>query len=727
MASYKIVETLEEIDQVIAWCKETKYCSHDFETSGGSFANKNEYPTIIGISFQIGSAYIIPLGHSESKFKKIYPEILKKISTELFEDPEIIKIAWNFKFEEKWVMRYGVKYKGRCFDAMLAKYLLDEERPNDLGSIVARLLPDYQDYKDDTEQLARVHGWAGIPLKELCDRNALDCDLCLRLMCYFEPRLIKTGLYPLFRNLIMRGSNVLAKSEFKGIKVNTKYLDKLIAQYKIKIEDNELNMRNHIELRKYEKKIVKVKIKNLIKKVKEEILTIEDEGKPNAPRLIKSREEKVSKLAAGQFTNQKERKLMEPFNFSSPNQLIDFFYNSPHGLKFPIVRYTKNKLTKQDTDRPSTDEDTLEMLRPYDKKGFLAQLLDHRGLSKLYSTYMVGMKTHVTEDNRIHANFKIHGTVTGRLSCGDPNLQNIPRGDNEDAAKIKKMFIADRGCLLLQIDYSQAELRVMAEAANEKSMLEWFSSGKDIHLASACKKYSYDYHKAKKILDDENHKDYKIWKRRRKQAKTINFGIIYCQTAKKLALGLSESAKYNNQGEIITPAIIVSQEEAQEFLDDFNHDFPNIGKFMKSQRAKAKRNGFVKTFFGRKRRLPNIYSSENGKRAEAERQSINAPIQGTASDFAFFSSILIDEYITKHKKQKWGLEQIYTVHDSLGFLIKPKFIHEAVPIINGICENPQTQRWFGFSMKKVKMAVDFEVGHNWASLKKYNKENDYTK
>lgn len=715
---YKIVTTWDEIRQVVEWTKQTKYCSLDFETSGGPFANKLEYPTIIGISFQIGSAYVIPLGHKESVFKKSYVKILKYLSKELFMNPDIIKIAWNMKFEHKWLKRYGCDFRGRCYDAMLAKYCLNEERPNDLGSVVGTLLPEFSDYKDDTEQLASKHGWANIPLKELSDRNALDCDLTLRVMVYFEEKLIKNDLYTLFRNLIMQSSIVLAESEFLGMPIDVPYLDALIERFKKEIDENELKLRSHKKIRIFEKSKRRRATKELIEKTKLEIEEIEESGKPNAARLVKAREEKISKYLAGEFTNNKERKILEPFNFNSPPQLIDLFFRDKKGFKFPILKYTTDKF-KRETNNPSTDEETLEKLKSKDKSGFLEQLLTHRGLSKLYSTYMVGTRKIITEDGRVHANFKIHGTVTGRLSCSDPNLQNIPR--DTTSSDIKKMFIAPKDKIILQIDYSQAELRVIAEVANEKSMLEWFRTGKDIHLASACKKYNFDYDKAKKILDDNKHKDYELWKIRRKQAKTINFGIVYCQTAKKLAVTLSEPAKDGR------PAINVSVDEAQEFLNQFNRDFPAIIRFMKTQRTKAKKDGYVKTLFGRKRRLPNIYSSEFGIRAEAERQAVNAPIQGTASDFALFSSVLIREYVIKNKKHHWELEQLYTVHDSLGYSINPKYVHEAVPVINGICENPQTQRWFGFKMNKVKMGVDFEISKSWGTLRKYNPKEDYTK
>jgi DNA polymerase-1 len=275
------------------------------------------------------------------------------------------------------------------------------------------------------------------------------------------------------------------------------------------------------------------------------------------------------------------------------------------------------------------------------------------------------------------------------------------------------MFIAPPGKLIFQLDYSQAELRVLAAAAKEETMMEWFVSGRDVHLASACLKWNEDYDRILKILKDESNPEHKLWKARRKQAKTINFGIVYGQTAKKLSSSLSSDDHR------------VSLEEAQEFLDDFDKQFPRINQFIERQKKYATKNGYVYNLFGRKRRLPNIYSDNWGKKAEAERQSVNAPIQGAASDFALFSSILIREYRLAGKLPE-SLCQVGTVHDSLIFYIDPSTIHTMVPILYSICKNPETKTWFNFEVKGIEMKVEFEVGKNWGDLHGYDSSIDYT-
>ena len=204
--------------------------------------------------------------------------------------------------------------------------------------------------------------------------------------------------------------------------------------------------------------------------------------------------------------------------------MVDLLYLSPKGFKFPVIEYTKDKKNKP-TSNPSTSEDTLLKILDQDKSGFIKALLDLRGLDKMNSTYIVGLRELVQSDNKVHPTFLISGTTSGRLSSRNPNGQNIPKVMvNPD---IKKQFIPPPGKLFLTYDYSQAELRILAHLAKEETMLEWFRTGKDIHLASACKKYHEDYDTILKIYEDEQHELYPLWKKRRKQAKTLNFGVCF--------------------------------------------------------------------------------------------------------------------------------------------------------------------------------------------------------
>jgi DNA polymerase-1 len=392
--------------------------------------------------------------------------------------------------------------------------------------------------------------------------------------------------------------------------------------------------------------------------------------------------------------------------------MIELLHTHPAGFKFDVIKYTKDKTTKRNTQRPSTDEEALLELRKIDKSGFIDRLLKHRELQKLFSTYMIGIRDKLSIRNKIHTSFLLHGTVTGRLSSREPNLQNIPRSTT--TSDIKKMFVCPKGFVLLEVDYSQAELRVVAELAEEETMLNWFREGQNIHTAVAAQLAGWGdrISEVKAILKNPEHPDNLFWEKQKKKAKIVNFGILYGQTAENLAGSMSSETER------------VTSEEAQEFLDKWLDTFPRIRKYMKNTHKFVKEHGYVKSLFGRKRRLPGVYSELRGEVNKALRDSVNAPIQGTASDFTLFSSIIIHEERLKGTLPA-SMRQVYTVHDSLGFYIKPEHIHEAVPKIIEICNNPKTQQYFDFELTKVKMKVSPEVGANWGSLEEYSPTMDY--
>jgi len=715
---YKLVETWSDLHDLVAYCKQTGYASSDFESSGNNAMFPGSYPTLLGVSFQPGGAWVIPLAHkdSPSKANGEWLRMLQYFGREVIENPDIVKIGQNIKYEMNWWTKYGITMLGRVFDTMLAKYLLDENRPHDLKSLVGRWLPDFDGYdlpgkpgpKATSAQLTAF--WSNVPLPDLSKYCAFDSDLTFRLYIYLEPRLIEHNFYPLFRNMLMMASRVLAEAQWEGMTVDRDYLSDLLDDYEIKIAECEEKLRSIPRVVKYERGKIKEIKKRMIEEVELEIKALKKES--GNERLIVNREKKISNFSAGIFPAKKDREKLDPVNFNSPPQMVDLLYRSEFGLKLKVKRYTLDKKRKQESETPSTGEDALLELQPKDKTGFIKNLLELRGLTKLNSTYVVGMWERLNSNDKIHGSFLLHGTVTGRLSSRNPNLQNIPR--DTTASDIKRMFIAPTGKLFFQLDYSQAELRVLAASAGEETMIEWFRIGRDVHLASACLKWGEDYDEILKIYKNESHTEFIKWKARRKQAKTINFGIVYGQTARKLAESLSSDEH------------TVSVGEAQKFLDNFNNQFPKIARHIARQAKIANRDGWVFNLFGRKRRLPNVDSPNWGERAEALRQAVNAPIQGAASDYALFSSILIREHI-KLGNLPLSLVQVGTVHDSLIFYIDPADIQYAIPKLKQICENPETKEWFNFEMKDVVMKVDFELGTHWGALRGYNPQEDYIK
>lgn len=701
--AYKICEDWDDIYELVRHVKTTGICSHDFETLTSNKADKKgglkyyshfAFPTVLGISFQPGSGWVIPLGHKDSPFEDDeYPLILQYLGREIFSNPEITKVAWNAKFEYKWFLRYGVTLAGRVFDGMLAKHLLDEERPHGLKEMVARYLPEWAGYGKAQYDL---------PLDELSEYCSLDTDLALRLFIYFEGILMRKGFYSLFRNLFTPLTSVLGKCEYYGIGVDRVYLKGLVEKYDEKISAQDQKTRSIILVGKYDKRRLRDKKEQLIEELEKEIEDLEDKGKP---AMIATRKAKIRQYSLNIFTTKKERTAMAPLNLGSPKQLIDLLYESEYGFEFPV-------LEKTEKGEPSTAEEIILKLKAHDKHGFIDMLLELRGLQKLQSTYIRGIYDILGSDNLIHSNYKIHGTVTGRLSSTEPNMQNVPRvTTNPD---VKKMFIAPPGYMVVELDYSQAELRIVAELAKEEQMITWFREGHNIHVAVAVRAEEVntgkklEYKDIYKITKDETHPDHVYWTKRKKRAKTINFGILYGQGPPKLA----ETLK-------------CTKGEAQEFLEGWLETFPRIDKWIKKQHKLVKRDGYVVNMWGMKRRLPAIYSHKYGERSEAERQSVNTPIQGAASFFTLFSAIIIEEM---RMKGELPLDRpmIYTVHDSLGYYVRKDKIHEFVSLAVPVCANPQTQAYFGFQMKQVPMKASVELGSTWGDLHDYDPKKDYT-
>lgn len=720
-------KTMADVKKVVKYCKMTGYCAHDYETSGHLSSDHRGYPTCISIAFQPGYAYVIPLAHKDSPLRKgnKWKRILKYIGRELIQNDRIVKVAHNFKFEHGWWLKYGIRPRGVILDTMLMKYLLNEKRPHDLKSLAYSFFPQYANYSikgEDTERTPEevVQFWSNVPLETLAPYNALDSDLCLRLAIYLEQRIRECGFYQLYRNLLEMASYNLAEVESRGYLVDRPYLDGLCESYKTKIEEAEAKMYAVPSLIKYNKKRVKAAKKALLDGLLEQIeiktneldSTTDKKKLGSLQRSITNLQKKYDNYSAGVGLTKKDKESLQPLNLKSVKQLIDFLYYNKYGLRLPIIKYTEDKKTKKPTKNPATSEDVLLELKDKDETGFIETLLKYREITKLYSTYIVGIRDILNPDNILHGSFLIHGTVTGRLSSRNPNLQNMPR--DTTAKDIKYMFVCPKGKVMMQLDYSQAELRVVAGWSQDKQMLEWFRVGHDIHLATACKKYKISYEDAYKIYSNEDDPDFKIWKVRRKQAKTIGFGVLYQQGPNHLKESLS------------TPDHKATKEEAIEFLDEWFDTFPRIRKFVKKQQRFAEEHGYVVSPFGRKRRLPEARNKrEQGKYAKALRDAVNAPIQGTASDFALFSSILIREQIMQGKLPA-SIEQIGTIHDSLMFYLDPKDMNdEVVDHLFNICKDPDTQKYFGFKLKGITMAVDFELGLRWSKLKGYKRGTDY--
>ena len=596
------------------------------------------------------------------------------------------------------------------------KYLLNEEKPNDLKSMVRRYLPEHGDY-EKAEKFDKIP-WDKKPLEPLCKYGCQDTDYTLRLAMFFESKLIEIGMYPLFRHLIMPASRVLQHAEKTGLYLDRKFNQELLESYKPKIEQATSNCLNLPRVKKFSRWLVQERISKYLASIESELEDL-DYHNPKDARKIASREQKISNIRAGVFTTKKELELTREVNLGSTIDLPLLLY-SEKGFKFPIIKYTKDKKTNRDTDKPSTDEDTLVELRltvknPENPKAiFLDNLLELRGLKKMYTTYIEGWHDKVQDDDRIHGQFKIIGTTSGRLSSSEPNLQQIPKTSVD--ANIKKQLVAPNGKLYMALDYSQAELRIMAHLSGDETYLEAFAKGQDPHLAIAANKYGVSYDEANKAYSDEQHPDYKLWKNRRKQAKQICFGIIYGIQKKLLAVKLSDPKA----------GIIVTPDEAQQQLNEFFQEHPKIKKFMINQEKVLIKHGYIKSLFGRKRRLPQVYSDNEQEAAYAVRLSVNMPCQSAASDMNLFASIL--NYWKMRQGKLPFMQETCNVHDATYYLVSPEYINTWVVYeIWETCRNPNTKEYFNFQIDDVSMSMDFVIGRSMAEELPFIPGYDYRK
>lgn len=708
---YKIITNKQELKKLIQCCKQTGYASVDFETNAEPLYNKSFKPTILSVTFQPGFGCSIPLDHFETKKYTSkgwnWKKMLRKFGGEVIENPNVVKVAWNYKFDDQIFQKYNIYYRGVCLDGMLAKYLLNEEKPNDLKSMVRRYLPEYGDYEKQ-DKFDKIP-WDKKEMEPLCHYGCQDTDYTLRLMLFFEKKLIDLGLYNTYRNLIMTASRVLTSVEKNGLYVDMAFNQELLDSYLPKIEAAKEAIYNLSKVKKFTKLYNQSKIEKYIAKLEEEIENLDPEVDK---RKIQSREQKIANIRAGVFTTKKELELIRPVSLGSSVDLPQLMY-SEEGFNFEVIK-------KNDSGKPSTDEETLTNLRLTVKKPdspkavFLDSLLELRGLEKMYKTYIEGWHEKTQDDDRLHGRFLIHGTTSGRLSSAEPNAQQIPKTSVDP--NIKKQLVAPKGTLYIASDFSQAELRIMAHLSGDETYLNAFNSGQDPHLAIAATKYHVPYEEALKIYEDENHPDHKIWKVRRKQAKQIVFGLIYGIGAKLLAVKLSDPKS----------GIIVTPEEAQKEMDIFFGQHPKLKTFLKRQEKFLRKNGYLVSLFGRKRRLPQIYSSDRGEEAYALRLALNFPCQSAASDMCLFGSILI--YYLMRQGKLPPTKSVCLVHDANYQITKPENINTwSIYEMWQIYRNPLTKPYFGFQIDDLDMEMDFVIGRSMAEELPFIPGYDYRK
>lgn len=534
-----------------------------FDSETTSLDTQDAKIVALSFSFRPHEAYCVTFPTDNDEAQKILQEFQP-----IFEDPNILKIGQNIKYDLLILANYGVKVSGPLYDTMLAHYLLHPDMKHGLDL----LCEQYLNYKKiPTEELIGKKGkhqltMRSVTQEKLRDYACEDADLTLQLKQALDPELDKAQVRELFETLEMPLVPVLVSMERTGVKINTE----------------ELNRYADV-------------LRQQIAKLEQEIIELAGEN----------------------------------FNVSSPKQLGPILFE-----KLKIQSDAKKTKTKQ----YSTAEDVL--IRLVDKHPIVRKVLEFRGLKKLLNTYVETLPSLVNpRTGKIHTSYNQAIAATGRLSSVNPNLQNIPIRD-EAGREIRKAFIpSDSQHTFLSADYSQIELRIMAALSGDEEMKKAFNEGKDIHNITAAKIY--------KVPETE------VTSEMRRKAKTANFGIIYGISSFGLAQRLN-----------------ISRKEAKELIDGYFENFPQIKEFMDRQISIAREKGYVETIKGRRRYLKDINSSNAVVRGMAERNAINAPIQGSAADIIKIAMINIHR---KLEEKQLKSKMILQVHDELNFdVYKPE-------------------------------------------------------
>jgi len=515
--------------------------------------------------------------------------------------------------------------------------VLPKEKAGILNPRLFNLLKDYKDQAFFNKTLTDIDKDAPIDFNiEACNWNDYDQEKVVQNLKEFE-----------FYSLIERLPKSSKINKTKNTTLNLEAPAGTLQQIESFYEDGFFSKKIY----EIEKDLIPV-----IKKIEENGIKIDLEA---LKQLSEKLEAKIIKLERNIF-----KSAGVEFNINSPQQLSE--------VLFQKLKISVKGLKKTPGGIVSTSFLELEKLK--NEHQIINQILEYREIFKLKSGFVDALPGWINQkDGRIHPKFDQLGTVTGRFSCSNPNLQNIPI-KGELGKEIRKCFVAERNFKFLSADYSQMELRIASSIAKDKNMIQFFKDGKDIHKITASKIFKVPEEKVDETM--------------RYVAKTLNFGVLYGMGA----YGFAEGAK-------------VSRKEAKIFIEEYFKNFQGVADYVKSSIAKVKKDGFVETIFGRKRFIPEINSLDPRLGRAAERMAINHPIQGTAADIIKMAMIKCDEIIKPYKNE---VKMILQVHDELLFEISQDKILELAEEIKKVMENIATL--------EASLRVDLETGENWGEL-----------
>lgn len=678
---YKVIDNkndaISEIDRLEKEClsgdPELEWLSFDIESTGNNPFADNAKTICISLSNKERTGIIIPLYHHESTITgQDLEEVIERLK-KLLENKDILKTAYNGKFDIMYMhIDLGIYVENFAFDPMLGHYLAISEIRGTQGlKAGAWEFTDMGGYDNDLDKYKETlpeadrNNYDNIPWSILSPYGAADADCCLRLLHIYKPLIDANPKWKRIMNEIyIPASYALLQVEEWGMHLNTEvaemYLEKYTEEFKRII--NNLNNYPEVVQIEREKRELYAKRQALLKSV---------------PPKQRTEEQKS-------FISKTQKYKDFTFNWGSPKQLGELFYGKL-GLKTSI---------RTDSGELSTSNEALEEIA--EQHPIANDLSEYRKISILINMF-ISKIPHMKDKNGIlHPSFLLSGTETSRLASVDPNVQQLPRhAENPTLFQYKyepkSLFdsrYGDDGCIM-NLDYSQLELRIAAIISGDKNFIAAYNSGADVHKLTASKAWSVP---VEDVTGDM-----------RTAAKSVSFGVIYGKGPQKLGLEIYTKAPYFYDEE-------KAKKEGEKLQQSYFKAYPSLKKWLDNSIKNAQKYGYVETMFGFRRRLPNIHSKVPGIKANAERQAMNSPIQGTGSYCTLISIIKIVKYLKETNKKT---RLVCTVHDSIVFDV---YIPE-LPTVAKKCKEIMEAAFEGFINIPIPLLAEIELGKEYGSVR----------
>ena len=719
MKEYAVISTIEELRWLINELKHIPAFAFDTETNTLEVLGKNKNFKCVGISFSWGedNTYYIPTGHlrDEDIDNQLTVDVVSYYLKPIFARTDVRIYGWNLKYDLHALKRIDIEVKTRdVFDGMLASWLCNENTPNGLKENTAEKMGIPQThFKDTTDtvpnEVKKQFGYKAnskvtFDLVLIEDGAPYACADAFYTWCNclgFEKQLVDEGMDKIFYKMYIPFMFVLFEMEEQGVTVDVEKLKTMGVEMQEDLDE--------LQYKIYELAGVEFNIGSSQQKA-EILFGYQKESKPVALEKLPKYLQKAYEEGDDDLLEEKGYTVDDDGEIYKANQsvLID------HSFRFSPTATTKSGA-------PSTDSDAIWRIsqKEYKKSSKRKQqgvemckyMLEYSKLAKLKTAFVDGILEQTYEDEKVHPSFNQIGTDSGRLSCSKPNLQQLPKAEDEDKYQIRSVFIGSmnesgKRNKIIALDYHNLEMVCLTHFSGDKNLSEMFANDDDAHGSTAVNMFNLP------CTPMEAKKQYPHL---RQAAKTINFLLMYGGGATLLYENLKSdhyspldlgSKEYLEQYHCRN-----GKEVAQAFIDKYFESYSGVAKFIQSQKKFAHRNKYVYTILGRKRRLPDINSSDMAVSSYCERLSVNSAIQGTAGDICINAQIRVAK---EQRLKELGCKMLIQVHDELVFECPEENVEEAIQILKYLMEHP-----FGEDPKKqVKyLRADYDFGDSYQDAK----------